>query len=145
MEEASKLSVNALKEELKNRGLNVRGLKVVLQGRLKDAIEKGVPLIQNMSKEKIANMAADAFSLGAYWEELECDGEYVLDQIPHEFNAPTVPTGEIQTVRKRNYKQNFDRMVFTGLTEVPMLQRNGRIATKKGQVIFDKRHTQRPR
>jgi len=138
LEEASKLSVNALKKELRNRGLNVRGLKAVLEERLNDAIVQGVPLINNVSNEKIANMASDVFSPGAYWEELECDGEYVLDQTPHGFHAPTVPAGEVPTVRKRYYKQNFNKMAFTGVTWVPKLQRNSRIATKKGHVIFNK-------
>jgi len=73
----------------------------VIQERLKDAIEKRVPLIKNMSKEKIANMAGDAFSPGAYWDELECDSEYVLDQIPHGFNTPTLPVGEIFYSKKK--------------------------------------------
>jgi len=41
---------------------------------------------------------------GAYWEELECDGEYVLDEIPNGYHVPTVPAGEVPTVRKRNYR-----------------------------------------
>jgi len=79
LEEVSKLNVSALRKELRLRGLNVRGLKAVLQGRLNDAIVKGVHLVNNLN-ENIANMAGDAFSPGAYWEELECDGEYVEDE-----------------------------------------------------------------
>jgi len=94
LEEASKLSVSALKKELRLRGLNVRGLKAVLQRRLNDAIVKGVHLVNNLN-ENIANMAGDAFSPGAYWEELECDGEYVEDETPPGFHAPTVPAGEV--------------------------------------------------
>jgi len=141
LEDASKLNVRELRNELRLRGLNVRGLKAVLQGRLNDAIVKGVPLVTTLNQNN-ANMAGDAFSPGAYWEELECDGEYVEEETPPGFHAPTVPAGEVPTVRKRNYQQHFDRMAFTGVAWVPKVLRNGRVATKKGKVEFSQKpHT----
>jgi len=77
--------------------------------------------------------------------KLECDGEYVEDETPPGFHAPTVPAGKVHTVRKRNYKQNLDRMAFTGVMWVPKVLRNGRVATKKEKSNLHKRYTQRLR
>ena len=87
---------------------------------MREALEKRLPLLQNLSKEKEKNLAGDSFSPGAYWSALECDGEFVDENTPDGFRAPTVPDGENSSVKKRNYTQRFDRMVFTGLIEVPM-------------------------
>ena len=65
-----KMNVSQLKEQLKMRGCSVRGKKTELQERLIKAIEEKVPLVQNLTAEKVSNMAGDAFSPGAHWEIL---------------------------------------------------------------------------
>ena len=142
IEEVNSLRVSQLRTELKKRGLSAAGLKEPLVARLKEAIQKGTPIIQNLDENK-ANTAGDAFTPGAHWELLECDGEYINESIPRGFRAPTVPSGENATVKKRNYKVKFDRMAFTGLTELPKRHRNGAIAKKRdGSIIFEtKAHT----
>ena len=40
------------------------------------------------------------------------------------FRGPTEPAGEISRVKKRNYSQKFDRMAFTGTTELPKVWKN---------------------
>ena len=119
------------------------GKKNDLVERMREALEKRLPLLQNLSKEKEKNLAGDSFSPGAYWSVLECDGEFVDENTPDGFRAPTVPDGENSSVKKRNYTQRFDRMVFTGLIEVPMRCKRGKILKdKKGQVRFQrKQHT----
>ena len=77
VEEVTKLSVSQLKEELKMRGLVVRGNKKELVGKLQEAIKNGVPLVENMTKEKAANLAGESFSPGAYWENLPCTGDFI--------------------------------------------------------------------
>ena len=77
VEKVTKLSVSQLKEELKVRGLVVRGNKKELVGKLQEAIKNGVPLVENMTKEKAANLAGESFSPGAYWENLPCTGDFM--------------------------------------------------------------------
>ena len=50
------------------------------------------------------------------------------NHIPRGFQAQTVPEGEIPFVKKRKFAQNFDRIVFSGKTEVPRRYKNGAIA-----------------
>ena len=138
--EIEKMVVNELKEELKKRGLPVRGKKEELIIRLKEALRNNLPLVGNLSKEKVANMAGETFTPGAHWVELECTGDFVVDETPAGFRAPTVPDGEVPTVQKRQYSQRFDRMAFTGIAEVPQRQRDGRIKKRKnGQVCYEKK------
>jgi hypothetical protein len=142
IEEAEKMKVAGLKDELKKRGLDVRGKKDELKARLKEAIEQKLPFVDNTTKTNTTNLAGDTFSPGAYWEELECKGEYVDERTLEGFRAPTVPVGEISSVRKRNFDQKFDRMVFSGKTELPKRHKNGTIAKdKQGNTIY---HKQKP-
>ena len=67
-EDAKKMSVKELKEELKKRKLSVKGLKDVLKQRLIEAIEEVVPVVADIDADKLDNSAGDAFSPGAYWE-----------------------------------------------------------------------------
>ena len=124
------MKIPALKEELKRRGLSLKGNKAELGARLKEAIEKGVPLVANLTEEKASNLAGDSFSPGAYWEFLECTGELIKETREEGFRAPTEPEGEKSKVTKRNYTQKFDRMVFTGKAELPRVYRNGRLSNK---------------
>ena len=109
--------------------------------RLKDALARGLPLVEEMPQKQVQNLAGAEFSPGAHWVELPCEGEYVSEIIPQGFRAPTVPQGEHHAVRKRNYNQQFDRMVFCGMTELPKRYANNRIdRTKKDwEVIFERK------
>ena len=128
------MKVTELGEELKKRGLLVRGNKAVLVARLEEAIQNGVPLVENLTNEKAANLAGDSFSPGAYWEFLECTGDILKETREEGFRAPTEPGGETLRVQKRNYTQTFDSMVFTGKAELPQFYRNGRISNKYQEV-----------
>ena len=135
-----KLKVQDLKEELTKRGLQIKGLKKDLIGRLVDAIQNNVAILDNVSKRKDENMAGAAFSPGAHWVALECDGEYIEDNRTEGLREPTVPTGEVPSVRKRNFRERFDRMAFTGQTELPRRWKSGRLIKQKntGEVQYEK-------
>ena len=79
--------------------MGCNGLKDVWIARLTEAIEKGVPLVRNLSENEASNLAGDVFSPGAHWQMLECDGEFVSEKIPLGFRAPTVPVGENSSVK----------------------------------------------
>ena len=139
-EEVKKMKVSELKIELRKRGLGCGGLKGELVARLNEAVEGGVPLIHDIDENQASNLAGDSFSPGAYWEMLECNGEYVSETLAPGFRSPTVPAGENPAVKKRNYTQKFDRMVFSGKAEVPKRMRNGVISRKRnGEIIFENR------
>ena len=138
--EVPKLLVSDMKKELKKRGLDTRGKKNELATRLIDAITRGVPLKVDLTSSKAENLAGDSFTPGAHWEELPCDGDFIVESQKEGFRYPTVPTGEVSAVKKRNYSQKFDRMVFPGLAEIPVRWKNGKIARHKrtGEVQYKK-------
>ena len=133
IEEVLKMKVSELKSELKNRGLDTKGKKPELVSRLKEAIEKGIPIIKNLGLSKAENMAGAHFTPGAHWVTLVCDGDFPEEPQSENLRAPTVPPGEISIVKKRNFSQEFDRMAFSGQTEVPKRWKNGRIAKNSGK------------
>ena len=129
--------VNQLRDELKMRGCSQKGKKAELWSRLVKAIEDKIPLVENLTIDK-ANLAGDSFSPGAYWDLLECKGDYVEDKTSEGFRAPTDPADEVSQVKKRNYAQKFDRMVFSGKTELPAMRRDGRLKkNKQGKVKYE--------
>ena len=137
VEDVPKLMVNQLRDELKKRGCSQKGKKAELRSRLVKAIEDKIPLVENLTIDK-ANLAGDSFSPGAYWDLLECKGDYVEDKTPEGFRAPTDPADEVSQVKKRNYAQKFDRMVFPGKTELPVMRRDGRLKkNKQGKVQYE--------
>ena len=126
LEQAERMKVVELREELQKRGLSKAGKKETLLARLKEGIEKQVPILEGGNKIS-QNTAGDSFTFGAYWKLLEQDGDFVQEEIG-EHHAPTVPPDEVQFVKKRNYKEKFDRPPFTGTTKVPARYRNGKIS-----------------
>ena len=74
------------------------GLKKALVDRFKYGLSKKLPLIEQMSKKESVNLAGPAFGPSAHWEELVCDGEFVIDSIPEGFRAHIVPAGEFPSV-----------------------------------------------
>ena len=136
-DDVAKMAVSALKTELKNRGISVKGKKEELKIRLKKALEDKIPLVASMTTHKAANLAGDSFSPGAHWELLEMTGNFVEERTQDGLRAPTVPVGEVPLVKKRNFEQKFDRMVFSGKTEVPARYNNNRIKkNKEGKVQY---------
>ena len=139
-EDVCKMKVAELKTELKRRGCSVTGKKDELVERLVKAIEENVPLVENLPTEKVENLAGDGFSPGAHWELLECNGEFVEENIPNNLRAPTVPLGERVLQKKRNYAQKFDRMVFTGKTLLPARYKNGALKKdKEGRFQYEEK------
>ena len=61
-----KMKVLELRKELGLRGLSKNGIKGVLVKRLKEGIEKNVPLLVDKPIEQIENSAGDDFEAGAY-------------------------------------------------------------------------------
>ena len=131
------MKIVELKEELRRRGCSLTGSKAVLQERLVKAINDNVPLTKNLSTERAGNLAGVGFSPGAYWELLECNGDYVEETTPEGLRAPTVPVGEVPTLKKRNYATKFDRMVFPGKTMLPTRYKNGTLKkNREGKFIY---------
>ena len=84
--------------------------------------------------------AGDGFSPGAYWELVKQDGEMLFERLLEGFRAPTVPEGEVPTTVNMNYKTTFDRMAFTGITDVPKRTKRGNIVTSKGEFVYEKKY-----
>ena len=75
VDEVPKLLVSDLKFELSKRGISPKG-NTKNGTNLVDPITRGVPLVENLSKGKAANLTGDSFTPGAHWEELVCDGDF---------------------------------------------------------------------
>jgi len=141
VEDMLQMKVIELKTKLKLRELSVNGKKEALVARLKEAVEKGMPFqAKLLIKEERSNMVGDGFSLGAHWVELHCDGEFIDEKNPDGYRAPTINQGGNYSVHKRNYTQKFDRMVFSGRTELPATKnKRGDLKKQDGKVVFEKR------
>jgi hypothetical protein len=121
LDELQKLQVPELKNQLKSHGVYCIGKKELLIVRLRHCMKNGITVKPNLTATSGTNLAGDSFSPGAYWEPLICDGDITEEEdIGDEFRAPTVPSGEVAVVKKRNYSQQFDRMVFAGKAELPV-------------------------
>ena len=57
-----------LKEELKKRACSIKGLKVKLNLRPKEAVENNIPLAANITDAIFDDLAGDEFALGSKWE-----------------------------------------------------------------------------
>jgi len=124
-----KLTIPMLKLELTIRKIPLTGLnnKTKLQGKLREALDKRVPVFSKaqLEEERKKNKAQgkkkpddmSAFAIGAYWRPLKADVE--VDEPVNNFpeaRAPTVPLKdvEIQARPKYNFSEQFDRPLFTG-------------------------------
>ena len=105
-----------LQTELKKRGLSAKGLKVELQQRLCQAMTDRVPVLKESNLEAPEN--DDSFIDGAMWEVLMGD-KLVDDPCKALFREPTLSQEladlEFKNVKKRNYKEVFDQLEFTGV------------------------------
>ena len=137
VEEVQKMKVAEMREWLKKRGLPVNGLKKDLTERVSEAIQNGVPLLENMTDEQQQNIVTDScYPPGTHWKLIDPgDGEVVDESIMTvegvSFHGPTaVPAentrdgadnGEGGGDRrisggaiKKNYSETFDRAPFIG-------------------------------
>ena len=64
----NKLKLVELKEELKKRACSIKGLKVKLNLRPKEAVENNIPLAANITDAIFDDLAGDEFALGSKWE-----------------------------------------------------------------------------
>ena len=132
IEELMQLKVLELRAELKKRGLGIHGRKEDLRNRLKDAIERGVPVAtaeEMMVRTGDEEMVGGVFDGGSKWvllkqddEELNEDDLRDVDGV--EYRAPTEPENEGRDgyQKKRNYSEKFDRGVFSGTATLPVLR-----------------------
>ena len=75
--DVSGLKVAELKEELIKRGLNRNGNKSAPIKRWIDALDKNVPLVENMTNEIRDNLAGDTFHGGAHCTMIDQDGDVI--------------------------------------------------------------------
>lgn len=64
--------------------------------------------MKNLSTEFTANISGDAFSSGAYWEGLSCDGDFINEAMPHGLRALRVPSEETPVVKQQKFNNKFD-------------------------------------
>jgi len=135
-----KMKVVELRLELEKRGISKNGLKADLVGRLKEAVAKNVPLLEDRPEVEVANSAGIGFEPGAYWQLMEQEGEE-LDESFMEvdgvvFRAPTTTEEEhlsdfAHKPKKRNYSMTFDRLPFIANRLLPVRNKSGRFRRKQ--------------
>jgi hypothetical protein len=74
LDELRKLKVADLREQLKSCGVYSACKKEELVMRLSHCLKNNIPVLENMTAAKAANMAGDCFSPGAHWEPVVCNG-----------------------------------------------------------------------
>jgi hypothetical protein len=143
-EKIKKMVVKDIKEELKRRGQGVAGLKVELIARLKEALEKKLPILSLEDQVNKSDEAVKGFAPEARWR--------LLDPIPTpvveptnvaRMRAPTVPADDAEFVpQKFHYSEKFDRMPFVGTEKFPAVFRNQRVRKDStGKTVFEQRVT----
>ena len=65
-----------------------------------------------MVQKRAGNLAGESFSPGAHWKMIQRDGDYLDESGIEGFHATSVPSGDNPTTKKRNFTQQFDRIVF---------------------------------
>ena len=60
-----RMRVKQLQEELKRRACSLKGKKKELQDRLKEAVQKNMPLVEDIDSEAMGNLAGEGFALAA--------------------------------------------------------------------------------
>ena len=61
------------------------------------------------------------FIQGAHLVELPCDDDVIEESMPEYLHAPINSADEEQAFKKRNYTAKFQRIPFTGRTEIPKI------------------------
>ena len=138
-ENVMKMVVTELKKHLKDRALSIKGKKSELQERLKDAVRNNAPLVSEMDRNTAENLAGDAFDPGARWVLLEPDEEIQVEEEVLEvdgvnFHGPTSDRAE-KGAKRYNYREQFDRLPFTGRAKQPKLWANGRISIDRDRKV----------
>ena len=113
--------------------------------RLKEGIEKNVPLLVDKPIEQIENSAGDGFEAGAYWRLLEATGPPLDDSIMEVdgvlFRAPTTTEEEHKNAdfdgrpKKKKIGELFDCEAFVGNQLLPERIVKGK---HKGQIKKNK-------
>ena len=139
LERIDKMKNDELRKELQRRSCSVKGRKSELVARLREAVEKKLPLVAEMSAEVQANLAGDGFALGAKWEiqepddgEVEDEANRVIDSIS--FREPTVGVADVlqgvKFAKKKNYRMVLDRPPFISSCRQPKRE--------NGKLVYDK-------
>ena len=138
-DELLKFGVSILKNELKKRGAAIYGTKEQLRERLKDALDRKVPIggndkAKNSGGTKKKGEAKDksgasdkpkgmkCFADGAYWKVLDTNESPVDEPTNPTFNKPRAPTieecDEKHVPDKFNFNEYFIRPLFSGVVHI---------------------------
>jgi hypothetical protein len=149
-----KYSVENLKNELRKRGQPVSGKKAILLKRLKAALEKKLPVLNNGNVQKRkgppANEASSkmrdgkesglaTFDEKCFWRVLDPEDTEVDEPDNPTFRIPRAPTideGSAEHVPvKHNFSIHFDRPAFTGTVNIPLQYSNGTLKKNKNGTV----------
>ena len=113
--------MDELRRELKARGLTTGGLKKYLKERLEKYMVDKVSVASSISEESAPPIV---FGVVARWKTLTTLEEPVFDStVSTEYHALTVGSEEVSVVKKRNFRETFDRPPFIGTYKVDILDR----------------------
>ena len=132
--------VKELRDELKKRNLSPKGLKGELTARLKDGLEKKLPILSKEMAVGRAKNDLSGFASTAMWVTLEPEEAVVVepDRPSNCLHAPTVsPEEERFMVVKHNFPQKFDREPFTGSVKKGCFHPNGKTKKAQGKQVFE--------
>ena len=117
LEAVGGLGVKELKDELRKRGRSITGKKIELVARLKDAIASNVPVSSGDGAARPDSMTG--LDMGAKWVLLTRHDVPVPEPINEDLSLrpPTERDGG-QVTPKFGFVETFDRMPFTGTTEL---------------------------
>lgn len=141
-EQLMKLTVDQLKDKLREAQLKTSGKKAELVARLLKPSENDK--VGKSSKSKESASARDemkCFPPTAYWESLKPDAEPVEEPVNAGFSsarAPTIAEAEAEFVPvKYNFSHTFDRPVFAGTMKRAVVDRRGKQKKVGGKDQFE--------